>query len=260
MVFSFLHLAKEQKQPWTLVKHIMATEYLNYEDGKFSKSRNYGVFGTDAKDTGIPADIWRFYLLYLRPEVQDSAFCWDDFQAKNNSELLNNLGNFINRSLSFLEKFFDSTVPDMNLNEEDYVYVARINQNILRYVELQDQCKMKDALRTILSISKVGNQYFQSQKPWTLNKKDEDLPRCRTVCGLGAQIVYLIATLLEPFMPEISKSIQSQLNIDGISYSASLQQFVKPGHKIGKVHPLFQKFEPAFIEELRKKYGGATKA
>jgi len=74
------------------------SEYLNYEDGKFSKSRGVGVFGDMAKDTGIPADIWRFYLLYVRPEGQDSAFSWSDLMLKNNSELLNNLGNFINRS------------------------------------------------------------------------------------------------------------------------------------------------------------------
>ena len=71
--------------------------YLNYEDGKFSKSRGVGVFGDMAQDTGIPADIWRFYLLYIRPEGQDSAFSWTDMLFKNNSELLNNLGNFINR-------------------------------------------------------------------------------------------------------------------------------------------------------------------
>lgn len=73
------------------------SEYLNYEDGKFSKSRGVGVFGDMAQDTGIPADIWRFYLLYIRPEGQDSAFSWTDMLLKNNSELLNNLGNFINR-------------------------------------------------------------------------------------------------------------------------------------------------------------------
>lgn len=76
---------------------LSSPEYLNYEDGKFSKSRGVGVFGDMAKDTGIPADIWRFYLLYLRPEGQDSAFSWSDLMLKNNSELLNNLGNFINR-------------------------------------------------------------------------------------------------------------------------------------------------------------------
>lgn len=73
------------------------SEYLNYEDTKFSKSRGVGVFGTDAKETGIPADVWRFYLLYIRPESQDANFQWSDFAQKVNGELLNNLGNFINR-------------------------------------------------------------------------------------------------------------------------------------------------------------------
>jgi len=72
-------------------------EYLNYEDGKFSKSRGIGVFGNDARDTKIPSDVWRFYLLYVRPEAQDASFSWVDLATKNNSELLNNLGNFINR-------------------------------------------------------------------------------------------------------------------------------------------------------------------
>lgn len=72
-------------------------EYLNYEDGKFSKSRGVGVFGTDAKDTGLPADIFRFYLLYVRPESQDTSFSWLDLATKHNTELLNNIGNFVNR-------------------------------------------------------------------------------------------------------------------------------------------------------------------
>ena len=72
-------------------------EYLNYEDVKFSKSRGVGVFGNNAQETGIPADVWRFYLLYVRPESQDSTFSWNDLMLKNNSELLNNLGNFANR-------------------------------------------------------------------------------------------------------------------------------------------------------------------
>ena len=56
-----------------------------------------GVFGDDVQDTGIPADLYRFYLLYVRPETQDTAFNWSDFALKANTELLNNVGNFVNR-------------------------------------------------------------------------------------------------------------------------------------------------------------------
>lgn len=87
------------------------TEYLNYEDTKFSKSRGVGVFGDMAKDAGISADVWRFYLLYVRPEGQDSAFSWADMALKNNSELLNNLGNFINRWMIVICFIINSFIP-----------------------------------------------------------------------------------------------------------------------------------------------------
>jgi len=89
---------------WTMMKTISVTEYLNYESGKFSKSKGIGVFGNDAKDTNIPPEVWRYYLLTSRPEASDTLFTWTDLQAKLNSELLNNLGNFINRVLSFIAK------------------------------------------------------------------------------------------------------------------------------------------------------------
>ena len=99
------------------------TEYLNYEDGKFSKSRGVGVFGNDTQETGIPADVYRFYLLYVRPETQDSIFCWSDFALKNNTELLNNLGNFINRVLTFTATNFDRYI-DINRRGYNIIQIS----------------------------------------------------------------------------------------------------------------------------------------
>jgi methionyl-tRNA synthetase len=65
------------RENWTKVKHLSTTEYLNYEGGKFSKSKGVGVFGNNAQDTGIDADIWRYYLLSRRPETSDSEFKWE---------------------------------------------------------------------------------------------------------------------------------------------------------------------------------------
>lgn len=76
---------------WTMLHHLSTTEYLNYENGKFSKSRGIGVFGSSAKETGVPSDIWRYYLLSHRPETGDSEFEWAGFIAANNNELLKNL-------------------------------------------------------------------------------------------------------------------------------------------------------------------------
>ncbi|NXQ21321.1 SYMC protein, partial [Peucedramus taeniatus] len=109
--------------------------------GKFSKSRGVGVFGDMAKDTGIPADVWRFYLLYLRPEGQDSAFSWADLLLKNNSELLNNLGNFINRAGMFVCKFFGGSVPAMVLTAEDQRLLARVTLEMRQYHQLMEKVR-----------------------------------------------------------------------------------------------------------------------
>ena len=86
-----------------LILHLLnTTEYLQYENGKFSKSRGVGVFGNNAQDSGISPSVWRYYLASVRPESSDSHFSWDDFVARNNSELLANLGNFVNRLIKFV--------------------------------------------------------------------------------------------------------------------------------------------------------------
>lgn len=84
-------------ETWTKLHHLSTTDYLTYEGGKFSKSRGIGVFGDSARETGVASDVWRYYLLAHRPETSDSEFTWDAFIRANNSSLVNNLGNFVNR-------------------------------------------------------------------------------------------------------------------------------------------------------------------
>ncbi|KAK0178335.1 hypothetical protein PV328_002294 [Microctonus aethiopoides] len=247
-------------QGHTLVKHIMATEYLNYEDTKFSKSRGTGVFGTDARDTGIPSDIWRFYLAYIRPEMQDSNFNWADLAMKNNSELLNNFGNFVNRSLMFAEKNFNLTVPEMTPRVEDYNFLALIQRELIQYNESLEISKMRDALRCVLAISKHGNQYMQSQQPWVKVKgTEEDKKAAGTVIGICCNVVCLLSSLISPFMPNTAREMRSQLGLD-INVYGYISEFVAltlpAGHKLGKPSPLFARIEDAQIETLKIKYGG----
>lgn len=245
----------------TMVSHIMATEYLNYEDGKFSKSRGIGVFGNDAQDTGIPSDIWRFYLASARPENQDSNFSWNDLAARNNSELLNNLGNFVNRSLMFCEKNFASTIPPMKLVEDDLLLLALVNREIKGYVTSMDKARLRDGIRHILAISRHGNQYMQSQQPWVLFKgTDDQKARAGTITGILCNLGALLSLLVFPYMPEVARNMFDQLQskhryIDPDQpFAATL---LPAGHKIGKPLPLFTKLEQSRIDELRKKYGGA---
>uniref|UniRef100_A0A7N6BY45 Methionine--tRNA ligase, cytoplasmic n=1 Tax=Anabas testudineus TaxID=64144 RepID=A0A7N6BY45_ANATE len=249
---------------YTLVNNLVATEYLNYEDTKFSKSRGVGVFGDMAKDTGIPSDVWRFYLLYVRPEGQDSAFSWADMALKNNSELLNNLGNFINRAGMFVTRFFEGCVPVMDLQQEDKRLLALVGWELQQYIKLMDKVKIRDALKHILNISRHGNQYIQVNEPWKKIKGgDIERQRAGTVTGVSVNIACLLSVMLFPYMPKVSQTIRDQLNAPQSCISTMLYgttgTFVcslRAGHRIGTVSPLFQKLEVDQIEALKKRFGG----
>lgn len=245
---------------YTLVSHIMATEYLNYEDGKFSKSRSVGVFGNDAYDTGIPADVWRFYLAAARPEGQDSSFSWNDLAARNNSELLKNVGNFVNRALVFCEKYFDSTIPPIVLNNDDLTLLALINRELKGYVNQMERARLRDGIRHLLAISRYGNQYMQSEEPWVLVKgTDDQKTRAGTVIGLSCNFACVLATLIFPFMPSTARNLYSQLNVKSGHIdpeNPQMRVLLPSGHKIGKPAVLFHKIEQTKIDELKKRYAG----
>lgn len=246
---------------YTLVNHLNATEYLNYEDGKFSKSRGVGVFGDEAAQTGIEADIWRFYLLYVRPEGQDTYFSWNDFMVKNNSELLNNLGNFINRSLMFVSKSYKGVVPAAEVTDVDYRFMTAVNREIRAYVEDMAKVKLRDNLKRILNISRMGNQYLQENQPWNLIKGSEaDKVRAATVTTVAANLSCLLSILLSPFMPNTSKMIQQQLNapahVNILPDESGFACMILPGHQISTPTPLFRKLEEGEIESFRKKFAG----
>ena len=156
---------------WTKLYHMSSSEYLNYEDGKFSKSRGVGVFGTDAIETGIPADAWRFYIFYNRPEKQDFQFTWKDFQEKMNSELIGNLGNLVNRTLLFVNKYYEGKIPDAPVDEELW---AEVKKREAKITELLEWANLKDAFHEMFGISDICNKAFQAAEPWKTRTTDPE--------------------------------------------------------------------------------------
>lgn len=248
---------------WTKVTHLIATEYLNYEDGKFSKSRGVGIFGDQVMGTGIPSDVWRFYLLYLRPEVHDTAFSWVDFQTKNNCELLNNLGNFVHRALSFVFKFFKASVPSSNPSESDYRVMAAVNQELQNYITALANNHQRDGLRSILAITKIGNQYIQENEPYKLIKQDrstEEKEHGATVIAVAVNIVALVSIILDPYMPDTAENIKAFLNnppqLRRLPHL--FMQFLPAGHFIQEPKPLITQIDDEVVQKLSKDFGGQT--
>lgn len=249
---------------WTMLHHISTTDYLNYESGKFSKSRGVGVFGNDAIETGIPSEVWRYYLLLNRPEGSDSIFTWDDLAVKNNDELINTLGNFINRTVTFLFKFFEGVVPEMIADDDENIeFTAKINEELKQYIDLLEKVSLKAGLKKAMAIASLGNQYLQRKAPWKLLKVGETNAAGSSLT-YSANLAVLVTIILEPYMgPKFTKKVYSQLGLDYLPGENNIipNEFnplgwVQPGTRTKAPQILFTPLTPDQIAAFRQKYSG----
>ena len=264
-------------QPWTKLHHISTTEFLNYEKDengaplKFSKTRNVGVFGDDAMNSGIPSEVWRYFLLSCRPETSDTTFLWSDFMAKNNNELLANLGNFSNRALKFTASAFGSVVPIYpdQVAAPDSEFLNNLNAKIAAYMESMEAVRLKEGLKMAMEYSSLCNGYFQEFKPWDLNKKPETQDRCKQVVNTALNALFVLCVLLEPFMPSFSAKVYEQLNIERTARHerllfelsrdpTAMRSLVPMGHTIGTPEPIFREIKPEECADFLKRFSGSA--
>lgn len=256
VVFPSSQIGTEEK--WTMLHHLSTTEYLQYEGGKFSKSRNVGVFGNNAQDTGIPPSVWRYYLATARPETSDTQFSWQEFVTRNNSELLANLGNFVNRLVKFVSAKFNRVIPEYDVANLDYAPILRDLNNLLaNYNEAMEAVSERKGLEIAMQISARGNQFLQD------NKLDNSLlantpEKAAAVIGVGINIIYLLSAIFGPFMPETSTQILEQLNAPVRFIPDEFSLDIKGGHNLGNPAYLFSRIDEAKIEEWRSKFGGGS--
>jgi len=265
---------------FTLLDSISVCDYLQYEGGlKFSKSRGTGVFGDKAKETGIPASVWRFYLLSVRPESSDTAFDWNSLCERVNGELINKFGNLVNRCVSFLGKM-GGVVPKVHMEKRDHQFFDKVNKFVEDYVAAMDAAQLREGLKKVIEISQEGNGLLQREAPWKLVKEKGGKQRADSVLGICINVVWLLAVLAEPYIPSISSKICEQLRIpkstlfipgkeekerfrSALGPPAATWEEAKEkgglfvGHKIGKNQPLFRPIDKDQLPEFRKRYGGA---
>jgi len=243
-------------KPFRLVHHLNSTEYLNYEHTKFSKSRGVGVFGIDAKKTGIPADVFRYVLCYYRPEQADTQFTWRGLQERVNNELVANFGNFVNRTLTFTNRFFDGevgTLVEQDFDAATLQHLTTWRDEINTIIALLDKVCIKESLMAFMKLSASANAFFQDAAPW--KTKDENVAKAKQDIALLVNMVKDLAILAQVFMPDTAQRIFTQLNHTPSTLSdaglLSLQQ-----HRIGTPEILFKKIEDVEIEALRKQFAG----
>lgn len=248
------------KDVWTKLHHLNTTEYLQYEDGKFSKSRGVGVFGNNAKETGISPSVWRYYLASVRPESSDSHFSWKEFVTKNNSELLANLGNFVNRLVKFVVAKYNGVIPPFDATKiPNYGgFEKDVNELLAAYIENMEAVNLRRGLEISMAISSRGNQFLQDNK--LDNSLFNNTPELSdAVVGVGLNLIYLVSAVISPFMPATRDQIDQMLNAPALSITDKFQLVLQPGHNLGKAQYLFKRIDEKKIDEWKAAYGGKQK-
>ncbi|UCH64448.1 MAG: methionine--tRNA ligase [Ignavibacterium sp.] len=242
-----------ENEKYCLPQNVPANEFLNFEGKKFSKSRNWGIDGIDFLNL-FPADPLRYALASNLPENRDTDFHWKEFQARNNNELADILGNFINRTFTFVHKHFNGLVPEQfNLNKADkdmLKLIASYPEKIAGYFE---HFKLKDGTNEIMNLAREGNKYFNDSEPWNTIKTDRN--KCGTTLNICLQAIYTLAELFEPVIPFSSEKIFKMLNSEPTSWKKSGSENLPAGHKLNKAEILFPKIEDKIIEEQIAKLG-----
>ena len=244
------------EEEYKLPDYIPTRGHLTLQSKKISKSRNWYI-GLKEFLQYYPADYLRYYLVAINPYSQDDLnFDWDDFTTRINSELIGNLGNFVNRALGFTKKAFDGMVPEPEeYDDKDKEAEEKIKTIAKEVGDLLEQNHLDRALKKIMEVSSFFNQYFQHKEPW---KKG---PGTTTCVYLSVNAARSLSIALYPFTPESSQKIWTQLGLEGKVFDKAWDSIssleIKPGHKLGDAQPLFSKVEKEDIEKYKKQLGPA---
>ena len=243
----------KQMGDYILPQNIPANEFLNLEGEKFSTSKNWAVWLDDFLiEFPDKTDTLRYVLCSILPEQKDADFTWADFQAKNNNELVNNLGNFVNRALVLTDKYWGGIIPAQNeLTDMDKSVLSDLESYPLKISASIEKHRYKEALGLIMKLSDLGNKYLADTEPWKLIKTDE--ARVETIMNIALQITAALAVLAEPFLPETVKKMKTMMNYDGVIWSSVSSLNIEAGHTITTPSFLFQRIDDDVVETQRAK-------
>jgi len=223
---------------WHLPDQIVSSEYLTLEGRKISTSQNYAIWVDDLLQN-YDADSIRYYFLANGPEKKDADFSWREYVHSHNGELLGAYGNFVNRSLSFINKYWGGIIPGGTIQPEIKQQIITLYENVGRLIE---KACFKDAVNEIFEFVRAMNKYFDTEQPWVTREADE--AACKNTLYSCVQIIANLAILLYPFLPFSSEKICGWLKLE----NRWEYQSVDVGYKLSEIGILFQRIDKKVIE------------
>jgi len=250
------------EEPFVLPHDVLANEFMNLEvvvNGErrpmqMSTSRNLAVWLHEALDD-FPADLLRFYLASILPETADVNFSWREMQERVNSDLIGTLGNYVNRTLSFLERYFDGEAPrPEELSGRAKEVFADFKEIEGRYEARMLAGRPRDALGELLAMGRRANRFFDAEAPWKSRKENPE--EARDTLYACSVLLGSIAYHATPYVPESMERLTEFF--DGpISRVSDLETL--PGtYRAKNAKPLFRRIEDSEVEAAENRLSAAA--
>ncbi|MGD0337678.1 MAG: methionine--tRNA ligase [Bacteroidota bacterium] len=251
------------ERQYVLPENVPANEFLNFEGQKFSKSRGWGIDVKDFLELFPNADALRYSLATILPETKDADFYLKDYQAKNNNELADILGNFVNRTLQFAGKNFGGRVPERGpLNERDTAMIKTLTMITQEAGALFEQYHFRDGVQRVMDMARLANKYFNDSEPWKTLKSEPTA--CATTINICIHTVRSLALLFAPVIPAAAAVLWHILNLPGtlaeIGWNGAKELAIPAGHPLGTPSILFTKIEDKMIDDVLKRFQEEPKA
>ena len=238
-----------------LPKNVPANEFLNLEGEKISTSKNWAVWLHEyLLEFPNMQDVLRYVLTATCPETKDNDFTWKEFQTRNNSELVAIYGNFTNRVLSLIDKYYDGNIPRSDSTNN-------IDNKVLEEVKVQknqimislNNFKFREALKNLMNIARLGNKYLADSEPWKI--KNDNPERVEEILNVSFVIVSYLAILSEPFIPFTSRKLKDMIGIKEFDWDDldNLKDEIDFNFKIKNKEMLFRRIEDTEIEFQKNK-------
>ncbi len=247
------------EETFTLADNVPASEFMNFEGRKFSKSRNYAVYLGEFLDR-FPADTLRYSIAMNYPENKDSDFSWQDFQNRTNGELADTLGNFIKRSVDFTNTRFDGIVPHQCTEEEWGSIGIDWHQAFTAIEAAYEGFHFREATTLTMQVAREANRFLTESEPWKVIKTDKDAAG-RTM-ALSLNLCATLSVLFEPIIPHTTRKIRDMLNLQALpAWNDARTPILPEGHKLeGSSEVLFRKILDADIAPEMEKIEALLKA
>lgn len=238
VIFPSLLLAT--KDNYQLPNKIVSDEYITIEGEKLSKSKGNYIAVNDILER-YPADTLRYYFLSNDPSKRDFNFTWNDFINSINGELLGKWGNFVNRTLVFINKSFDGKLSSSTIDIE---VEDKLKELFINVGNLIDNGDVKEGINAIFDFIGYANKYFDEKTPWVLAKEDKE--KCNEVLYNCVNIIYNVNTLLKPYLPNSCNTVENYLNINNNTWN---YEQISEVNINSDIKPLYERYDKSRIAE-----------